>query len=100
MVLLQRFLIQQQIQMPIMKSNILEGYNNQYSEPKQWIFSNKEKERQGGDIKDLINGDLSDFAGRKIKFMLRAVSSQAVSSKWSDEITLTLPKGKLILLKI
>lgn len=71
---------------------ILEGYNNQYSEPKTMdgTISNGSI-----NLKNLISGDLSDFAGRKIKFMLRAVSSQAVSSKWSDEITLILPKGKI-----
>lgn len=71
---------------------ILEGYNNQYSEPKTMDGTIS---KGTINLKNLINGDLSDFAGRKIKFMLRAVSSQAVSSKWSDEITLTLPKGKI-----
>lgn len=71
---------------------ILEGYNNQYSEPKTMDGTIS---KGTINLKNLINGELSDFAGRKIKFMLRAVSSQAVSSKWSDEIILTLPKGKI-----
>lgn len=71
---------------------LLDGYHDQYSEPKTM-----DGNISSGSInlKNLISGNLSDHAGRKIKFMLRAVSSQAVSSKWSDEVTLTLPKGKI-----
>lgn len=71
---------------------ILEGYNDSYSEVKTMDGTIL---KGMINLKNIINGDLSDYAGKKIKLKLRAVSSQAVSSKWSEEIILTLPRGRI-----